>query len=161
MVGNLVFNRTVWIRYSGNVIKKNVNIWPLFCTSQLTIEFFPAGAPWQMGCNLINETNKSDEMVTARSRHHELSSMWQYMIFFNPNLVGDEIGSIWIILRQSVSWSHFCWSHIISTITWAVFNTGSPNLVQRYPSVIFRSSLKMGHVDLFLDLKIRSPKMHV
>ncbi len=82
---------------------------------------------------------------------------------FYPNFVGDEIGSIWITL-SSVSQSHFCWSHayFVSAITWAVFNTWSPNLVQMCPRVTSRSSSKMGHVDLFLDLKTGNPKkMHV
>ena len=34
---------------------------------------------------------------------------------FDPNLVGDEIGSIRITLRQSVSWSHFHYSVTNST----------------------------------------------
>ena len=59
-------------------------------------------------------------------------------------------------VNQSVSHTFVIHSHSacsVSAITWGVFNAGPPNLVKRCPSIISRSGLKMGYVDLFLDLK--------
>ncbi len=109
----------------------------------------------------LSAVKKCDNILSLLPRKHPKD--YKVCAPFDPNLVGDKIGSIWITLRPLVSQS-VCQSvsHTsVSAITWAVFNAGSPNWVQRCPRVISSLSLKMDYIYLFLDLKNRSPKMFV
>ncbi len=68
-------------------------------------------------------------------------------------------GSVLSQSRWRRNWEYLNYpSSVSQLVTLSLFShsAGPPNLVQRCPSIISRSSSKMGYVHLFLDLKNRS-----